>query len=326
MPIARGKATKSRLRSALKQKTDDPGLVAAKAVICCVQHGNITPLRNLLAELPKSCREDFKSWILAKAPVVWNKETKQLDAMPKHQRAAHLKKYNADKVKFASALRADPLRKLHKRSAGRSSLAIDIQSVTTNMEAIVEGLESRPLLDTIQQWRSALRLLQDETAPASHAKALLLVDAIRAEWRRRAESPNPEDWFAWPHTDASGEGSGDVNSSGWIAKGVLKHVGYSVGRTVGVPLNVRTSILSQLFEGPIPPMFPPEYLEQWGSPAHASRLKKLADSLASFARNAKYRKSHDLSCAIRDWEDDLEYLFDKYYVGHFRFAWPSTLS
>ena len=34
--------------------------------------------------------------------------------------------------------------------------------------------------------------------------------------------------------------------------------------------------------------------------------------------------SADMADAITDWEDDLRYLYDTYYVGHFNFAWPSS--
>jgi hypothetical protein len=61
----------------------------------------------------------------------------------------------------------------------------------------------------------------------------------------------------------------------------------------------------------------------WALPASAHRLKKLADALASFTRNAKRRNNPALDSAIADWEHDLEYLYYRYYVGKFGFAWPS---
>ena len=56
----------------------------------------------------------------------------------------------------------------------------------------------------------------------------------------------------------------------------------------------------------------------------AARLKKMAETIAALARNAKRRNNASLDQAIRDWEHDLSFLYHTYYVGHFGFGWPST--
>lgn len=53
------------------------------------------------------------------------------------------------------------------------------------------------------------------------------------------------------------------------------------------------------------------------------RLKKMAESIAAFARNAKRKRTSVLDDAVVDWEADLRFLFETYYVGKFRFEWPS---
>jgi hypothetical protein len=63
-------------------------------------------------------------------------------------------------------------------------------------------------------------------------------------------------------------------------------------------------------------------MAEWGEPKSINRLKKLADSLATFARNARRRRSSDMDHAIAEWEEDLKYLKDTYYTGRFRFDWP----
>ena len=50
----------------------------------------------------------------------------------------------------------------------------------------------------------------------------------------------------------------------------------------------------------------------------------MAESIAAFARNAKRRRQINLNDAIGEWEADLEFLYEEYYVGHFHFAWPAS--
>jgi hypothetical protein len=62
---------------------------------------------------------------------------------------------------------------------------------------------------------------------------------------------------------------------------------------------------------------------EWGGPGTADRLRKIAESLASFTKNAK-RNPRDFINAISEWEEDLDFLFHEYYVGVFHFGWVKT--
>ncbi len=65
-----------------------------------------------------------------------------------------------------------------------------------------------------------------------------------------------------------------------------------------------------------------EYIAQWAKPSSAGRLKKMAETLAALIRNAK-RKSVDMSVPIRNWEDDLQWLKDRYYEQYQdQWKWP----
>ena len=90
-------------------------------------------------------------------------------------------------------------------------------------------------------------------------------------------------------------------------------------------MGVRRQILDACLSGELPPLNGLQYLRDWGGPGSSGRLKKLAHELASFARNAKRKRSANLSAAIDDWEADLSYLYMTYYVRRFRFAWPRTV-
>ena len=105
---------------------------------------------------------------------------------------------------------------------------------------------------------------------------------------------------------------------------MLKCLGYTVGRTNGASKSLRVLILTELFEGPVLPAFPADYIVKWGGPRTPGRLKQLAETLAAFTRNAKRRRNAVMDDAIRDWEADLKFIYDNFYVGHFGFAWPAT--
>lgn len=67
---------------------------------------------------------------------------------------------------------------------------------------------------------------------------------------------------------------------------------------------------------------PPDYMAECGSSNSVERLKKIANIIASFARNAK-RKQIPPDKAMEYWESELEWLKSNYYRGSFRFKWPS---
>jgi hypothetical protein len=61
-----------------------------------------------------------------------------------------------------------------------------------------------------------------------------------------------------------------------------------------------------------------------GVPRTTQRLKKLANTLAALTRNAKRHDAPSYAKAIHEWENDLLFLYEKYYIRHFSFEWPSA--
>lgn len=176
--------------------------------------------------------------------------------------------------------------------------------------------------ETVELWRNALRILSDRNKRKQHQAAARVIKEIGREWERRRRAPvDPSEMFRWPGTEAD-RGSGDLDTSEWIKEGALQYLGYKVGNTDGEIAGVRERILSEMFKGPIPPVFPKVYLDQWSAPSSPARLQKLAETIAALTRNAKRRRDSRMQAAIRDWERDLEYLYMEYYVGKFCFAWP----
>lgn len=174
--------------------------------------------------------------------------------------------------------------------------------------------------DLAGAWRNALRLSEGK----QNGAAIRAVKAIEREWKRRgAAGVDPDDYFAWPTTDAPG-GNGQLSLEANLKEGMLKYLEYQVGRTNGQSPAVRRAILRRVFEGVLPPVFPPTYMAEWSEPGSATRLKKLAETIAAMARLFKRRHDSRFDDAISDWEADLRFLYDEFYVGRFKFAWPSA--
>lgn len=189
---------------------------------------------------------------------------------------------------------------------------------------IIPKLPSMAIPDTIGIWRNALADSQKLDGKYPRHELRELIDAIGQEWDRRSlRASSLEAYFKWPSTDAE-PGTGYLHTVDWPTEGLLKLMGYSVGRGEGQAPHVRRAILAEVFSSHLPPLISPEYMKEWASPSSAARLQKMAESIASFTRNARRRSDDAMSDAIKNWEQDLRFLYEKYYVNHFHFAWPTT--
>lgn len=189
---------------------------------------------------------------------------------------------------------------------------------------ILEGIPKSELERLFSLWMQNVRRLGDPSQSFKHSAAQRIVEAVEKEWNRRLPHIrlNP-DHFTWPSTDAAkGYGGFDIGDAPDV--GMLAYLEYRVGRTQGQPLGVRRAILDRVVEGTLPLYGGLDYYEAWGEAGSAARLQKLAEAIAAFTRNAKRRNSNRLSDAIAEWEEDLEYLYRKYYLPRFAFGWPGT--
>jgi hypothetical protein len=197
----------------------------------------------------------------------------------------------------------------------------DLSALPPDIVRQIEGLPSRSMEQLQRQWINTITMIQ-RVGQSRSAPFIAFRDALASEWAKRArdaaESPQH---FAWPSTTAKG-GNGMLNSGDWNLIGILSWLCYRVGATQGEPEGVRRQILDLCFDEVLPPINGLDYMVSWGPPGSSARLKKLASEIASFTRNGKRKRSANLSVAVADWEADLDYLYRKYYVGKFRFAWP----
>lgn len=186
-----------------------------------------------------------------------------------------------------------------------------------------------PFPELQRRWQAAFSYLQrfaEANPDASDVvEARRRLAEVEWEWQRlQALDPNSPDCFPWPSTDApAGDGDGHGATGAWQEIGMLAYLGYHVGLSSTLTSAQRMRLLGHVFVMRLPPLNGIAYMRQWGAPDTGTRLRKIAEGLASFARNAKRRRNPNLAEAIRQWEDDLEGLRRAHYVGRFDFPWPA---
>lgn len=249
------------------------------------------------------------------------------------------RKQKTKKAKLASKITA-PAKPVRKPKAGGKRLkgfpastshaAADAQGRKARMQAryqeaagIIADIGRLPPDDLLALWRKHVLAAQSEQS-AFRELADSYVEAIEGEWRRRAILARLDpDHFDWPSTQAT-PGNGAFGSIDH-AEGILGYLGYHVGKTGEASSARRQALLSRAFEGPLPPINGPDYMDEWGRPNTPARLRKMAESIASAVRSAKRRSHADYSVAIEHWEEDLRFLHDSYYVHRFSFHWPGMV-
>lgn len=191
----------------------------------------------------------------------------------------------------------------------------------TSADTLIGKIAEYDIGQLIGIWSNAVERLGDPKKPEWHDRAQRALEAINAELERRTQAALDDPYFKWPSTDAPG-GNGDLANIDALSEGLLGFFGYHVGRTNGLADGKRRRLLREIFLAAVPPVFPRDYLESCGKPESSARLRKMAHIIASLARNFKRRQSEKFDDAIADWEQDLNYLYETYYVGKFKFDWP----
>jgi hypothetical protein len=136
-----------------------------------------------------------------------------------------------------------------------------------------------------------------------------------------------EEFFEWPSTEAepSWHGLSDLDSSEWPKIGVMKRMGYSVAAKESLTPKRRSEILDYIFQASrLPFVQSYEHMMEWGQAKSVARLKKMANSIASFGRNMRRQKNYN---ALFNYDTDLDYLKETYYDPFFDdegFFWPTT--
>lgn len=104
----------------------------------------------------------------------------------------------------------------------------------------------------------------------------------------------------------------------------LKMFGYTVGRTRGWPENRRREFLKDFMELDLPPVVLQCFGDEYGGKLTTTRLRKVANVIASNCGLRIRQNPQRFMEAIGDWEYDLDFLKQHYYEGQrLRFVpWP----
>jgi hypothetical protein len=168
-----------------------------------------------------------------------------------------------------------------------------------------------------------MKHLQKVLSELKYRKSRKALDLYKRLADRLAElSAMEAQTFRWPTTAVIGDSASALRLAHFdYEEGLLKFMGYAVGQQ-GAYRTRRRQVLDYVFNEKIPKVQSYEYMAEWGDPRSAKRLLKIANSLATFARNARRRRTSDMEHAITEWEEDLAYLKETYYKFPFRFEWP----
>jgi hypothetical protein len=185
-------------------------------------------------------------------------------------------------------------------------------SRTEQIPSLSSSLEGQ-----LRQLLNAFRILAEPEHNLRN-QALCLRQLVSSAWQVRAREG---EWFAWPTTVAQ-RGVRRLRGVCWRRRGMLDVLGYHVGQTQPTPRPLRRRMLEYTFECHLPPLADIPYFLEWGEPRTTQRLQKLANTLAALARNAKRHDAGSYATAIGDWEEDLGFLHERYYLRVFHFGWP----
>ena len=129
----------------------------------------------------------------------------------------------------------------------------------------------------------------------------------------------------WPGTEALPSSAGQHRFHGPEVS-PLKRLGYTTGKTKGLPRGERRRLLRKAFElkrSALPGRYGEWYLQEWGGAESSTRLKKLANKIASDCRDYRTR-TKDYSVSAEHLENDLAWLKETFYNPlTYDFEWPS---
>ena len=130
---------------------------------------------------------------------------------------------------------------------------------------------------------------------------------------------DPPPW-PWPITEPPKSSGGDFTGE-FRDFSLLKYCGYTVGKIKGMSEEERIKFLDYFFTHELPG--PHELTVDYGEPGSEVRLKKMANVMSSNCRNFKANDKLKYAYAINDYETDLKYLKNKYFIRG-SFPWPES--
>lgn len=168
----------------------------------------------------------------------------------------------------------------------------------------------------LSHWTTSQDPFDDEDVIRAFAKSHRALEFLETCW---------VDWISTQVSFSSRGGSLALDAS--PEKSVLKDLGYTVGKTKGLPSFKRQEILEKAFNSNLfiilspeyikyCKLYFPQYLQQWGEPKSNQRLTKMRDFIAT---NCKQQKQRGNTKAASDYEEDLKWLDMCCRSGRFKF-------
>jgi hypothetical protein len=129
--------------------------------------------------------------------------------------------------------------------------------------------------------------------------------------------------WPWPITTPP-EGSGGSSDLFFPNKySGLWLCGYRIGKTSSMSESERRRFLDHFFRNRLPVIVSRYHADSYGEPGTEERLRKMANVMAANCRNFKKNDADKYEVAIADYEQDLDFLKQKYYRAG-SFPWPPT--
>ncbi len=154
----------------------------------------------------------------------------------------------------------------------------------------------------------------------------IVPDQVYSHAPEKLEADEPV--WTWPVIEDAPQSSGSGFSGAFRQFSALKMFGYTVGKTSGWAARERRAFLDDFMNMDLPSIVAETFGDEYGKPMSITRLRKVANVIASNA-NLRWRSDPGrYAQAIADWEADLEHLHDAYYMGHgLQFQpWPDSKS
>lgn len=131
----------------------------------------------------------------------------------------------------------------------------------------------------------------------SEAEPVLVSPDALAKWTSRHEADTER---------KVGEYTRSNQGASWSTRGLLRHLGYRVGQQ-GEPPHRRHEILTSAVLLP-DRLLPTQHLRNWGRAGTATRVGEVRGMIALFRRLASGRSTFNMTKAMRDWQNDLDWL------------------
>lgn len=157
-----------------------------------------------------------------------------------------------------------------------------------HMPKIISQIPTMSDDEMFRLFENAADRLHSTSAPQAEA----VFAALGIEWGRR---------HTQPRAVQIGIGAPPV--------GILKRFGYCVGATHAVPATKRRKILESIFIlQQLPLWHSPSHVTEWGGPMSSRRFWKIHNCLQTFIANAERNDPERFARAIREWNEDLNWL------------------